>query len=334
MIIRPVIETLSQKTTAQTSHTLLMRCCFFCLASLLVFNNAVAQSEIVLEKFDCQAVIKAGGSDKHATAVYLAADTHSFPHMKCASNTLKSIADMNRGDLDDQITALHAYADYIFYLNEDALFNFSYIVEEWHSIETDSVASLKEAIPAFNELLQRAEEISPDDPRVLYYKAVALGVHMDSIPLLKRALVQDVSGQDGLTYALLGEYYFGLPDLAGGDIDLAIGNLQEALKRDPSNPRTIRLLSSALEENGEDDNAMDILAKMINLTPSPHRLQATADELRNAVDLADRVGQQDLSSKLKQRRDSLLGEHPYLMTRVLTSLLMHSGEEHPLESER
>lgn len=330
MILQPILM-YSGKVTKIHSGQLLSGC--ICM-TLLLCAPALHTEETGHKNYDCQAEIKAAADDIVTAANILAAHTYNFQHLDCAALTLNDIAESKPADLMAQLTALAVYADYMFYLHEDVLINFSYMVEEYHRIETDAVVALKSATSVFQALLKRAENIAADDPRVLFFKAVSAGEHPDAITLLLRVIKADPAGLHGAAYALLSEIYYKLPDLAGGDLTLAIRNFQKALQQDPSAPRSIRLLAHALEEDGQKDRSLSELHKLVELHPDINRLQATADELRNGIALADRLGDQDLMGKLTKQRENLLAEHPYLMKRVLTSLLMHSGEEHPLESER
>jgi tetratricopeptide (TPR) repeat protein len=283
--------------------------------------------------FDCDAAVAAAGTAA-AAARDLATHTFSLEHLRCAAATLKRIADAEPGSLAAHLDALAVYADYLFFLDEDIRFTFGLMVEHYHDIETESVAASKAASADFRALLERAGALGGDSPSLLYFEAVGAGIHKDGIPLLERVIATDPSGLGGSAYARLGETYYTLPDLLGGNLQRGIENLRKALEHDAANPRALRLLSRALEEGGDAEAAVEVLARLARLEPRPERLQATADELRNGIDLAGRLGASDLADALRQKREALLRGHPYLMTRKLTSLLMHSGEEHPLEAER
>jgi len=307
-------------------------------AGLLFAVSGMAASDtelaMVEETFDCRNAVAAGNTDKAALARELATHTFSLQHLGCAARTLKSVADRNHRDLAAQLEALDVYAEYMFFLDEDARFTFGYMVEHFHDIDTATVADLKLAATEFRGILKRAQGLAAEAPEVLYFNAVGAGMDSEAIPLLKRVIAANSRGLNGAAYRLLGEIYYSLPDLLGGNLNLGIENLRKALEFEPDNPRTIRLLGRALEEDGNIEQALRVLARLDNLAPEKGRLQSTADELRNGIDLAERLGARELSENLRQKREALLAAHPYLMTRRLTSLLMHSGEEHPLEAER
>ena len=71
--------------------------------------------------------------------------------------------------------------------------------------------------------------------------------------------------------------------------------------------------------------AKALLASMPELQADPEDLQILVDELRNARDLATRLGDESLRKRLDQRRDALLKQHPELLTRASTAANMHGG---------
>ena len=64
---------------------------------------------------------------------------------------------------------------------------------------------------------------------------------------------------------------------------------------------------------------------LLDVEPSPLDLQLTADELKNARDLAHRIPAADLETRLTAKRDALLAAHPELLTRASTAANMHGG---------
>jgi tetratricopeptide (TPR) repeat protein len=121
-----------------------------------------------------------------------------------------------------------------------------------------------------------------------------------------------------------------MPDIAGGDLDLAIEMMRQARDRAPKNPRYAPLLAAYLLDTGENQEARTILTALLDLQPEINELQITADQLRIAADIAGRIPDVNLAQRLSSRRCAMLDMHPYLQKRHVVAALGHFGDN-PLD---
>jgi len=145
-------------------------------------------------------------------------------------------------------------------------------------------------------------------------------------------VAEDPPSLHGAAHALLAETYYALPDIAGGDLDQAIGLMRTAWQQAPDNPLYARLLAGYLVDQGQVEEARAILAQIPDMEAGPGGLQLQADQLRAAGDLAKRIGDADLAQHLSSRRANMLAAHPYLQRRGVVSAMGHFGDKDPMEN--
>jgi predicted Zn-dependent protease len=128
----------------------------------------------------------------------------------------------------------------------------------------------------------------------------------------------------------LAETYYALPDVVGGDLDLAIKMLRSASERAPDNPRYAQLLASYLLDQGQAEEASAILKEMLSMQTDMAGWQLLADQLRVAADMAKRIGDVGLAEQLDQRRAGMFEQHAFLQTRSVVSAMGHFGTNNPM----
>jgi tetratricopeptide (TPR) repeat protein len=257
--------------------------------------------------------------------------------LACAVHVLTEIASNNPADYEAQRQALEANAHYIYYLDRIILYELGYLIV-WYVDQVPEEQLMSEPLIAMQvaqqqqqDILSRAHEAGMNNPELDYYAGLAMGPTLPALPLLKKAVAADPQTLKGAAHALLAETYYALPDIAGGDLDLAVSTMRTALVKDPSNPRYARLLAAYLIDLGAVDEARSNLARMVGMETGSGGLQIMADQLRIAADLAERINDANLSRQLSGRRDGLLEEHPELLKRIVVSAMGHFGDKDPME---
>ena len=151
--------------------------------------------------------------------------------------------------------------------------------------------------------------------------------------MLLAVIAADPQSLHGAAHELLAKTYYALPDMVGGDLDLAIEMMREAWKRAPDNPRYARLLAGYLLDVEKTEEARSILEQILTMKMDKGGLQLMADQLRVAADLATRMGVIDLSQQLSGQRDDLLENNSFLQKRTVVSAMGHFGDKDPMQDQ-
>ena len=90
---------------------------------------------------------------------------------------------------------------------------------------------------------------------------------------------------------------------------------------------------------GQADEARLILGHLLTMPAQVENaktggLQLMADQLRVAVDLAERMGNKELAQQLTNQRNSMLESHPYLQKRTVVSAMGHFGDIDPMKDRK
>lgn len=292
--------------------------------------------------FDCTATAAGSVQQQRQAAAELLKDTWDTSRLACAAQLMIAIADGNVGDYDAQLSALQANEQYIYYLDRVVLYELGYLIV-WYITDVPKEKMLNEPMIALfdaqkeqQRVLQQARDAGFDNIELKYFESLSIGANAQALPLLKDVVAADPPRLHGAAHAMLAETYYALPDIVGGDLDLAIALMREAWERAPENPRYPRLLAAYLLDKGQADEARLILGHLLTMPAQVENaktggLQLMADQLRVAVDLAERMGNKELAQQLTNQRNSMLESHPYLQKRTVVSAMGHFGDIDPMK---
>jgi tetratricopeptide (TPR) repeat protein len=287
--------------------------------------------------FDCSSVTAKSTSEQQNAAAELLISSWDTAKLACAAKIMISIADQNTGQFDAQLAALEANARYLYYLDRIVLYELGYLIVSYttdvpqEKMLNQPMIDLMAAQEEQLRILNRAREAGHDAPELKYFEALGIGPTAPAMPLLKDVVAADPPSLAGAAHALLGEIYYALPDLAGGDLDLSIKMMREALKRSPGNPHYTRLLAGYLLDTGQSDESRSLLEGLLSGKTDAADLQLVADQLRIAGDVASRIPDEQLAQQLWQQRGVMLDEHPYLQNRNVVVALGHFGDKNPMK---
>ena len=289
--------------------------------------------------FDCAAAMVGSAEQQQQAAAALLNDSYDTAKLECAAKTIIAWADSHVTDYGAQFAALQANARYIYYLDRIVLYELGYLID-WYVVEVPKEKKLNEPMRALiaaqteqQRILQQARQAGFDTAELNYYESLGIGPNAKALPLLQSVVAEDPPSLRGAAHALLAETYYALPDIAGGDLDQAIGLMRTAWQRAPDNPLYARLLAGYLLDKGQAEEARAILAQIPAMDAGPGGLQLQADQLRAASDLAERIGDANLARQLSSRRESMLAAHPHLQKRGVVSAMGHFGDKDPMENQ-
>ncbi|NKB35684.1 MAG: tetratricopeptide repeat protein [Gammaproteobacteria bacterium] len=187
---------------------------------------------------------------------------------------------------------------------------------------------------AYSDLASATYASFPDDARVIIHKGLAAreveGAY--DTTLLQQAIEQQADALAGLAQVRLGRMLFELPSILGGDFQAAISLFEQAVEIDPQNMQALYYLAEVYEQELEEEKAAATMARMLAVEPAKAQLQMSADMLRLAGGLAQRINKVQLSAELVQKRNELLAANTALMPRTSVAVGGHGGE-HPLTGE-
>ena len=288
------------------------------------------------QTFDCAATINGSDQQKRQAADELLKHTYDTSRLACGAQAWISLADANTGDYDVQLSALRANALYIYYADRIVLYELGYLIN-WYVTEVPEevkqngpMIALMNARTEQLRILQQARDAGLKSAELDYYEARVIGPHANSLPLLKGTVAEDPQSLHGAAHALLGETYYTLPDIVGGDLDLAIAMLRTAREKDPKNPRYAILLAGYLLDIEQYDEVRSILTALLSMRTEMAGWQLLADQLRVAADMAERNDDQQLATRLTQQRNALFEAHPFLQKRTVVSAMGHFGDKDPM----
>jgi hypothetical protein len=81
------------------------------------------------------------------------------------------------------------------------------------------------------------------------------------------------------------------------------------------------------------EEAGSLLKKLLSMKSGMAGWQLQADQLRAAADLAERLGELELSQQLTLKRNGMLESHPYLQARTVVSAMGHFGDNDPMSDK-
>ncbi|HEY0938948.1 MAG TPA: hypothetical protein VGE08_02520 [Steroidobacter sp.] len=251
----------------------------------------------------------------------------------CAADLLSAAAEGAPADMTLQVQALLANIAYISHVN--LLWDFDLYgtrVPEWS-------ARLQHAIEHAKAIDERLAAAAAGDPDVLSARALykltwpvkvadtktVMVETRAAKELLETATAKDPAALGGNALWILARVYFDLPEFAGGDGVKALKLLDQAYAQTPKNISLLRYSAYVHAQDRNPNMAKSRLAEILTVEPDPADLQTTADELKNARDLATRLADESLAQQLTAKRDALLKEHPQLLARKPTAANMHGG---------
>jgi len=307
-----------------------------------ILGLQLARAEVA--GFDCSAATAGSTQQQRLAAIELLNDSWDTSRLGCAAQILIAIADNKTSDYNAQLSALQANAQYIYYLDRIILYELGYLIV-WYITDVPKEKMLNEPMLALiaaqeeqQRILQQARDAGFDNAELNYFESLSIGANAQALPLLKGVVAADPPSLHGAAHALLAETYYALPDIIGGDLDLAIVLMREAWQRSPDNPRYACLLAAYLLDKDQSDEARLILSQLPPMVAELEKtktggLQLLADQLRVASDLAERMGNAALAQQLTNQRNSTLASHPYLQKRTVVSAMGHFGDIDPMRDQ-
>lgn len=323
----------TRRFSTATASTLKKITLFLFLLGGLYTVSALAEEAA---GFNCESATSGSAAERKQAALELLSHTYDTSKLECGTKVMTSIADDQTADYDAQLAALQANATYMYYLDRIVLYELGYLIS-WYVTEVPMETKLNApmiALMAAREehvrILKQARDAGFDTAELDYYEGLSLGPVAKALPVLKDVVAKDPKNLNGAAHALLAEIYYILPDLVGGDLDLAITSMQAATERAPGNPRYARLLAGYLLDVDKTDEATAILKRIMSMEPEMAGWQLQSDQLRIAAGLAERIGDQGLAKQLTKQREVMLKAHPMLQTRTVVSAMGHFGDKDPM----
>jgi hypothetical protein len=303
--------------------------------SLLGFFASMAQAEN--SAFDCAAAMAGSPEQQQQVAAELLNASYDTAKLACAANALSALAGSRASDYAAHLSALQANARYMYYLDRIILFELGYLID-WYVVEVPKEKKLNEPMIAMiaarerqERTLREARSAGFDTAEVKFFESLIIGPNAKALPLLQAVVAEDPPSLHGAAHALLAETYYALPDIAGGDLDLAVDVMRAARHRDETNPLYARLLAGYLLDTAQVDEARSILQHILAMQADAGGLQLRADQLQAASDLATRIGDAGLAQQLAAQREQLFEDYPYLQRRSVVSAMGHFGDKDPME---
>ncbi len=286
--------------------------------------------------FNCLDSATGNTEQKRQVAVELLKQTFDTSRLACGAQIMTGFADNNTSDLELQLSALRANARYIYYLDRIVLYELGYLIS-WYVTEVPEETKLNAPMIALLaaqkeqlRILQQARDAGLNSAEMNYYESLGIGPVAKALPLLNDIVAVDPPGLHGAAHALLAQTYYALPDMVGGDLDLAIAMMRAARERAPDNPRFARLLAGYLLDIEQSDEAIAILGQFLSMQSGMAGWQLMADQLRLAADMAKRIGDEGLADQLRQQRSEMFATHDVLQTRTVVSAMGHFGDKDPM----
>jgi len=216
------------------------------------------------------------------------------------------------------------------------LYELGYLIS-WYVTEVPEETKLNKPMIALMNaqkeqirILQQVRDAGFDTAELDYYQSLAIGPDAKALPMLKRVVAEDPQALHGAGYALLAETSYRLPDLVGGDLELATTMMRSATERAPENSRYARLLAGYLLDAQRHDETNTILRQILSMQAGISGRQLKADQLRLAAGMAERIGDHELAIQLSQQRKEMLDSYPFLRTRKTVAAMGHFGDKDPM----
>jgi tetratricopeptide (TPR) repeat protein len=283
--------------------------------------NKTAKAEPTVEE-NCE---KADALADHLEGARVLSEQKYNPDsLACAASLYVKIANSSSKDIELQVEAMTVLEEVLFYLR---------VIQNLDLMGVDKLNSdrILEFGKSYLELAEAAFNEAGEDPRLMIHKALSVKESEGAydVLLLEQAIAKEPTALSGLAQLRLGRLLFELPSILGGDFQVAIALLEQATEIDPQNMQALYYLAEVYEQEIEEGKAAQTMASMLEIKSVTAQLQMSTDMLRLAIGLAQRMRENELSTNLRQKRESILAANPELMTRVSIAVGGHGGE-HPL----
>ena len=280
--------------------------------------------------YDCQVPQAA---EAPARAAEFGAASWDKNKLGCAADIWFSLASAPKADAVTMLQTLLATTRYIDHVNTLWSYDlYGVRTPEW-------AARLQHAIEHGKSIEVRLGEVVPDDPNALAARALfkvtwplrvaetrtQLSETRAAMALLEKAVAGDPAALGGNALWVLGRLYYEMPAFAGGDTVKALALLDEAHRRTPDSISLLRYTAYVYAQEGNAALARRKLQELLPIEARASELQLMADELKNAGDLAVRLGDSGLVGQLGTKRGALLKAHTQLLRRQVTAANMHGG---------
>lgn len=263
---------------------------------------------------------------------------HSLPALTCAAGLSYAMATRNLGDEDLQVLALDSQINLLEAVQKQLDTQTYQGGEAYDDLKGRWALGLRQG-QALSSRLQKAGARVPSIAGLriafelvsvssqLVAPDVAYRTAAKSFKPLTELLEKHPQLLDGVGEMMLGRLYFQLPETSGGDLDQAVVHLEKAHRTARRNIEFQRWYAEALIAVDRKSDAREVLARMLPLQPEPIDLQRHADELRAAVGLAQRAGDEALATQLAAKRSALFKVQPALLTRAPMAVMGHGGAD-------
>ena len=266
--------------------------------------------------------------DRLLRARELANKKHKPDSLSCAATLYTKIASAKPGDLELQIESMSVMEDVLYYLRVIQTLDLM-------GVDKPNNERIKSIGKSYLLLAESVHNRVADDPRVMTHRGLAEKEKSSGaydVNLLQQAIDANPEALDALAQIRLGRMLFELPSILGGDFLAAIALFEQAVTIDPKNMQALYYLAEVYEQEMEEDKAAKVMTGMLQVSPTDAQLQMSADMLRLAVGLSQRMGKNELAERLSQKRQLILSANPELMTRASIAVGGHGGVN-PLTGE-
>lgn len=261
---------------------------------------------------------------------------HDIKQLTCAATMSAANAARMAADVDMQMLALDAQMNLLEALQLQLETQTYQAGEMFKDIQARWALGIKQGKAVSARLIKAGQSVPSIEGMRLAFELVAVSsslvdaeqaykVAAGTIKPLAVLLEKNPKLLDGVGEMMMGRLYFQLPESAGGDLDKAVVHLQKAYEIGKKNIVFQRWYAEALIALGRNNEAREVLAKMLPLKPEAIQRQSFADELRAGIGLAQRAADQALADQITAKRTALLQEFPLLLSRQSAAVSGHGG---------
>lgn len=130
---------------------------------------------------------------------------------------------------------------------------------------------------------------------------------------------------DGLDLVYLGDLYFDLPTIFGGNSAKAVVLLERARQYAPRDPARLSDLAKGYEAEGRTQDTKAVLRELVALNASDGSLQSMADAWLLGEGLAARLEDPAMEAQFEGKRHRLFAANPKVQTRLTSAIGGHGG---------
>ena len=253
--------------------------------------------------------------------------------MGCAADIWYSLAERAPADTMLQVQALLASTSYIDQVNILAG------LDAYGVHQPEFTARILHAVEHGKALEARLAAVPAEDATVLAARALyrltwpakvadakaQIAESRAAMQLFEKAVAIDPKALDGNALWILGRLYYDLPEFAGGDPVKGQMLLERAYRNTPHNIALLRYSAYVFVQERDIKSARGRLIEILALQADPAGLQPMSDELKQASELATRIGETALAEQLISKRKSLLKANPQLLLRLVPAINLHGG---------